>query len=83
MVRRFVLAGMGFDSLYDRAIVRPYVAAARLNRGDFVDVLYSVLALFVWMSNRALSATESGRVRNYATGLLLGAVLVTALLLLR
>jgi NADH-quinone oxidoreductase subunit L len=83
MVRRLALAGMGFDSLYDRVIVRPYVAAARLNRGDFVDVLYSVLALFAWMSNRALSATESGRVRNYATGLLLGAVLVTVLLLLR
>jgi NADH-quinone oxidoreductase subunit L len=83
MVRRFVLTGMGFDALYDRVIVRPYVAAARLNRGDFVDVLYNVLAFFAWMSNRVLSATESGRVRNYATGLLLGAVLVTVLLLLR
>jgi hypothetical protein len=31
----------------------------------------------------ALSATQSGRVRNYATGILLGAVLVTAILLLR
>jgi NADH-quinone oxidoreductase subunit L len=83
MVRRFVLVGMGFDSLYDRAVVRPYVSAARLGRGDLVDVFYSVLAFSAWMSNRALSATESGRVRSYATGLLLGAVLVTVLLLLR
>jgi len=83
MVRQFALTGMGFDSLYDRVVVRPYVAAARLGRGDFVDVFYNILAFFVWMSNRALSATESGRVRNYATGLLLGAVLVTVLLLLR
>jgi NADH-quinone oxidoreductase subunit L len=83
MVRRFVLGGMGFDSLYDRAVVRPCVAAARLGRGDLVDVFYSVLAFFAWMSSRALSATESGRVRDYATGLLLGAVLVTVLLLLR
>ena len=82
-LKRFALAGMGFDRVYDRTVVHPYVVMARLNRGDVVDVVYNVLAFLAWVSNRTLSATESGRVRNYATGLLLGAVLVTILLLLR
>jgi len=81
--RRFLLAGWGFDWLYDRVVVRPYVVMTRLNRGDFVDGLYTGLAFAAWLGSRLLSTTESGRVRNYATGLLLGAVLVTLMLLLR
>ena len=34
-------------------------------------------------ASRLLSATQSGRVRNYATALLVGAVLVVAFLVLR
>ena len=82
-LRQFLLSGMGFDWLYERVVVQPYVVVARLNREDVVDVLYSTLAFLAWASNRVLSATESGRVRHYATGLLLGAVLVTIVLLLR
>jgi len=83
-VRQFLLAGWGFDRLYDRLLVRPYVFLTTLNRSDFIDWFYTGLALGVGGSSRAMSATQSGRLRNYATGLLLGAVLVVgALLLLR
>ncbi len=81
--RRFLLAGWGFDWCYDRLIGRPYLLLSRLNRGDMVDLFYTGVAFLAWGANRLLSATESGRVRNYATGLLLGAVLVTFILLLR
>ena len=83
VTRRFLLAGGGFDWLYDRVFVRPYVFATRVNRADAVDTVYTGIAFAAWLSNRMLSATESGRVRNYATGLLLGAVLVTVILLFR
>ena len=82
-MRRFLLAGWGFDWLYDRLFVRPYLFVSRVNQADFVDLFFTGLALVAGGANRVLSATQSGRVRNYATALLLGAVLVVALLLLR
>jgi len=78
---RFLLFGWGFDWLYDHAFVRPYTAIAKVNRGDFVDAFYLGAAWLAGMANRALSATESGRVRNYATALLLGAVVMVVILI--
>ena len=80
--RQFFLSGWGMDWLYGHLFVRPYVFVARTNRADFVDWLYTGMAFVAVAGNRALSATQSGRVRNYATGLLLGAVLVVVLLLI-
>ncbi len=82
-LRRFFLAGWGFDWLYERLFVRPFVALAFVNRHDFVDAFYAGLAWVAAAASRGLSATQTGRVRNYATGLLLGAVLLTILLLLK
>jgi NADH-quinone oxidoreductase subunit L len=78
--RGFLSAGWGFDWLYDRLLVRPYVFLTALNRSDFIDWFYTGLALGVGGSSRAMSATQSGRLRNYATALLLGAVLVVGVL---
>ena len=80
---RFLHGGMGFDWLYDRLFIRPYVWLARVNRGDVIDVLYTSLALLGVQSYRALSATENGRVRWYAAGMAAGAILLVALLVFR
>jgi len=79
--RRFLLGGMGFDWVYDRVIVRPYVSAARALREDVVDRVFDGLAIFVGFLGWAMSATQTGRVRNYATGLALGAVVVAFVLI--
>jgi NADH-quinone oxidoreductase subunit L len=78
----FLAVGFGFDWLYDRLIVRPYVFLANINRDDFIDSFYRALAWLATLGNRVMSATESGRVRNYATGMLLGAVLLVVILLM-
>jgi NADH-quinone oxidoreductase subunit L len=82
-LRQFLFAGWGFDWLYDRVFVRPYVFLARSDRNDVVDLLYAGLAALAASLNQALAWTQTGRVRNYATGLLLGALLVVAVLLFR
>jgi NADH-quinone oxidoreductase subunit L len=49
-----LFAGWGFDWLYERTVVRPYVRLARINRGDIFDWLidrliarpYAALARF-------------------------------------
>jgi NADH-quinone oxidoreductase subunit L len=79
--RQFFFMGWGFDWLYDHLLVRPYVALTRLDRDDAVDYIYSGLAATAAGGSRLLSAAQSGRVRSYATGILLGAVLVAAILL--
>jgi NADH-quinone oxidoreductase subunit L len=73
--------GWGFDALYDRLFVRPYVYAARVNRGDFIDTIYSGLAALCRSLYHALSRTQDGILRHYAGAVAAGAVLIVALAL--
>jgi NADH-quinone oxidoreductase subunit L len=77
---QFLLVGWGFDWLYDRLIVQPYVWLSWTNSKDIIDLFYSGLAWSAKLSNRALSATQSGKVRWYAAGIALGAVIVIAIM---
>jgi NADH-quinone oxidoreductase subunit L len=81
-VRAFLFGGWGFDSLYDALLVRPFVALARWNRGDFIDRAYTELARLCTTLHRMLSASQDGRVRRYAGGIAVGAVIVVALTLI-
>ena len=82
-VHRFLFIGWGFDWLYDRALVRPLKWIAFTNRRDFVDAFYGGLAAATRYVSLCLSATQTGNVRNYAAGLVLGAVLLAAMVLLK
>ncbi|HET6674827.1 MAG TPA: NADH-quinone oxidoreductase subunit L [Nitrospiraceae bacterium] len=66
-LRRFWFEGWEFDRVYDRVIVRPFIEMARTNRTDAVDALYTVTARVVTRAHAALSATQTGSVRWYAT----------------
>jgi len=80
-LQRFWLSGWGMDWLYDRLFVRPVLWVARVNRGDFVDAVWGGLAATAALSNRALAATESGRLRWYTAGVALGSVVFVAIVL--
>lgn len=82
-VHRFFFVGWGFDWLYDRLFVRSYKAIAAWNRGDAVDVPFVGLAELVRLGNAAASSSQTGRMRNYAFGIVLGAVALVSLVLLR
>lgn len=75
-VCRLWRAGWGFDWLYDRLIVRPFVSLARINRNDVVDRLYTGLASLCRALHVNLSATQNGLVRRYAMGITVGAIIV-------
>lgn len=72
-LRRFWLAGWGFDSLYDLLLVRPFVAFARANRTDSIDTFYNGLARLAAAAHREMKLTQSGLVRAYAAALIAGA----------
>jgi NADH-quinone oxidoreductase subunit L len=80
-LHRFWLSGWGFDALYDRLFVRPLMWTAKVNKDDFVDAIYTALALIVEVFHRALSLTETGRVRWYAAGIVAGSLAFVAMAL--
>jgi NADH-quinone oxidoreductase subunit L len=79
VIERFWLAGWGFDWLYERLFVRPVVWLAGINKGDVVDSLYNGIAKISELAYRALSHTQTGRIRWYAAGIAAGAVLFVAI----
>ncbi|MBC7861103.1 MAG: NADH-quinone oxidoreductase subunit L, partial [Burkholderiaceae bacterium] len=75
-LRAFWQAGWGFDTLYDRILVRPYLWLARLWRADPLDAPYDGAAALSRLLYRGLSATQSGQLRHYAAAIAAGAVVV-------
>ena len=75
-------AAWGFDWLYDRLFVRPYLLLTRLTGGDPVDRLMLLPAGLARGGNQLLGWTVTGKLRWYAASIAIGAVLILALLLL-
>lgn len=73
-VRRFWLAGWGFDRIYNALFVAPFVNIARFNRGDVIDVVFRAGAWLAGTFGRTLSLTQSGNVRWYVMGVAFGAL---------
>ncbi len=76
---RFWFAGWGFDWLYDVTLVRPFRWLAQVNQGDVIDGLYGGAARLCVLGSRALRASQTGRVRWYATAIAAGAVILVAI----
>jgi NADH-quinone oxidoreductase subunit L len=81
VLERLWLAGWGFDWLYDTLLVRPFQWLTRKSARDIVDVPVHGFAQVTVLSYRVLRLTQTGRVRWYATGMVMGtvAILVIAL----
>ena len=73
------LAGWGFDWLYDRCLVQPYVRLARANADDVIDGIYDGIAWLTQIVYHDLSQTQTGQVRRYAMGIAIGAVIIIAI----
>jgi len=79
----FWKADWGFDWLYERLFVFPVLWLARIGRADVVDAFFAVVAFIMRYFCRSLSQTQSGRLRSYAAGVALGAVILLTLVLWR
>jgi NADH-quinone oxidoreductase subunit L len=74
-------AGWGFDWIYDKTVVRPFVWVSQVNKSDFVDSFYTGVARLADLLYRGLSATETGRVRWFTAAMAGGAVVFLAVVL--
>ena len=75
-VGRFFAAGWGFDWLYDRLFVRPFVGLANANKGDVVDLVYRVTAAVARGVHHVGALVQTGRLRWYAVNTALGLIMV-------
>ncbi len=71
----------GFDWLYDKVFVQPYLGMARLLQSDPLNALMNTPAVLARWGGRGLTLSENGQVRWYAASMGLGAVIVVALLI--
>jgi NADH-quinone oxidoreductase subunit L len=74
-------AAWGFDWLYDKLFVQPYLLLCRLLGRDPIDRSIGLVPRLVRGGNALLASSETGQVRWYATSIAGGAVLVLAVLL--
>ena len=76
-------AGWGFDWIYDKVFVQPFIWVSNVNKSDFVDAFYTGVGRTAEVLYGWLSSTETGRVRWYATVMAAGSVLFVAMVLFR
>jgi NADH-quinone oxidoreductase subunit L len=76
-------ADWGFDWIYDKVFVQPFIWVTQTNKSDFVDAFYTGIAWLTQWFYRGLSSTETGRVRWYAASVAAGSVLFIAMVLLK
>ena len=75
LLHAYWFSGWGFDWLYDRLIVRPFIQAANWNKEDVIDLGYEAIAWVSTVSSLALALTQTGKIRWYAAAIVLGAVI--------
>jgi len=78
-LNRFWFSGWGFDALYDIVFVRPYVYISQLNKNDFLDKIYDGMVSGANFFNRIFAQTQSGIMRWYIMGIVIGAILILSL----
>jgi len=74
-------AAWGFDWLYDKIFVKPYLFVAWLLKSDPLNGLMNIPALFSRLANKGLVVSENGYLRWYVASMSIGAVVVLALLM--
>ena len=78
-INQFFFSGWGFDWIYDKLIVQPYLWIARINKGDFFDAIYTGIAWGSRGIHNLVRRTQDGKVRLYAAGIAFGAIITIAI----
>jgi NADH-quinone oxidoreductase subunit L len=82
-LHQFWFSGWGFDSLYNFLFVRPFVFLSTINKNDIVDKLYEGIVAVAEFFHRIFSFTQSGILRWYIMGIVIGGILLLTLGLIR
>jgi len=75
-LHKFWNNGWGFDWLYDRFIVSPFLWLARINQADIVDGFYALIVEISRAANGMIVKTQTGYLRWYALSIAAGLLLL-------
>jgi len=75
-------AAWGFDWIYDKLFVKPYLAISHVLRKDPLDQTIGLIPRMAKGGHTSLSRTETGQLRWYAASMAAGAVLVIGAIVL-
>jgi NADH-quinone oxidoreductase subunit L len=78
-IQLFFFSGWGMDTFYSILLVRPFKTIARLNKNDAVDSVYSATAFLSLTFHRLFSSLQTGKVRWYASSMVLGTIVIIAI----
>ena len=78
-LHKFWFAGWGFDGLYRRLLITPYVWLAAVNKRDVVDTAAGLLVTLSEAGNLLLTRSQSGSLRWYILSVVGGTVLLITL----
>ncbi len=81
-LQRFWFSGWGFDRLYEKLLINPFLWMAKINRNDVIDTGYTAVAHLNRMVHGVLSKTQTGSIRWYAMALALGAVVFLGIIVM-
>ncbi len=73
-VQKLWFSGWGFDWIYEKLFINPFIWIAKINRNDFIDSGYAGIAHLNRVAHSVLSRTQTGRIRWYAMGMAFGAL---------
>jgi NADH-quinone oxidoreductase subunit L len=82
VLNRFWYSGWGFDSIYDTLFVKPFVSIATTNKQDYIDKFYSGIVSATDFFHGVFARTQSGVMRWYIMGIVIGAIFILAVGLL-
>jgi NADH-quinone oxidoreductase subunit L len=75
----FLRSGWGFDRLYDLILVKPFDRLAIACKDEPIDGVYNAIVAISRGLNKAITATQTGKIRWYAANMGIGLALVLAL----
>jgi NADH-quinone oxidoreductase subunit L len=79
---QFWLKGWGFDYVYNLVFVQPFVMMATVNKNDLVDKVYTGIVSVADFFHRIFAWTQSGIMRWYMMGIVIGTIVVVSLSLI-
>ncbi len=78
-LHKFWFTGWGFDGLYRRLLITPYIWLAAVNKRDVVDTAAGLLVTLSEAGNSLLTRSQSGSLRWYILSVVGGTVLLITL----
>ncbi|SMO35633.1 NADH-quinone oxidoreductase subunit L [Solitalea koreensis] len=78
-LHRLWFSGWFFDTIYNALFVKPFKTITSINKNDFIDQIYTALVQFTNTLNRILSLSQSGSLRWYIMGIIMGSIIILTL----